>query len=361
MPNWATPDLDRRILELWAAPSTPTKGMWQHIRGQLDLPAYVSTAALRMRAYRLKEDAERGVAFTELPPEQPDPAPATMRQPTTPFRLDRPPLAVDVPPSPATPTRDRVTALLYGDSHFPYHDPKTLQIITEVARRVQPDFLVHMGDLLDCYDLSRFDKNPKRLTHLQDEVDLARAHLAAMRLVTPGSFCLWLEGNHEDRLRRCLWNLPEAAKALLDLDVVSHALTWPAILGTEELGWEFVPYTEQTSRNYLPHWILKHGTTVRKWSAYTARSEWEHHARSGSSGHTHRLGAYFHRDYNGVHAWFETGCTCRLDPEYAQDPNWHPGCLVVTFDRETGAFFTEIVHAYNGRAMFRGDWLEATE
>ena len=355
MDGWATPDLNDRLDAAYA--TAPTTGRWAHIHRTVQPPAGVTLDALKQYFYRRQR--QRGIVGPRSQPPAPVP-PLPDSPPRAAPTLVLRPLAVDVPPPPATPTGERVTAVLYGDTHFPYHDPKTLQLVTHVARVVQPDYLVHMGDLLDCYDLSRFDKNPKRLTHLQDEVDLARAHLAAMRQVTPKSFCLWLEGNHEDRLRRCLWNLPESAKALLDLDVVSHALTWPAIMGTREMGWEFVPYTEQTSRSYLPRWILKHGTTVRKWSAYTARSEWEHHARSGASGHTHRLGVYCHRDYNGVHMWIETGCTCRLDPEYAQDPNWHPGCLVLTFDRATGAVFTEIVHAYNGRAMFRGEWLEAT-
>lgn len=250
---------------------------------------------------------------------------------------------------------DIYTALLYGDTHFPNQDDRVLHVIGRIAEELKPNVLVHMGDLLDCYLLSRFDKNPERLESLQDEINMARTHLAQMRLRTPESAFILLEGNHEDRLRRTLWNLPGTAAALTSLTNFRKALSWPALLGLDEIGVTFVPYNgEQAKQKFLPKWILKHGSIVRKYSAYTARGEMEKYGRSGASGHTHRLGAHFHQDHNGNHCWVETGCSCSLNPEYVMDPDWQQGCVVLTFEPKTGAFQAEPIYIHNGLAVWRG-------
>jgi hypothetical protein len=83
-------------------------------------------------------------------------------------------------------------------------------------------------------------------------------------------------------------------------------------------------------------------------------AELRKYGKSGSSGHTHRLGVVWHRDSNGSHTWVETGCTCLLDAEYCVDPDWNAGCIFLTFDKETGAVAAEPVFVFNGLGVFRG-------
>lgn len=264
------------------------------------------------------------------------------------------PLNVTIPKAAPRKAGKTITALLYGDTHFPYHDPGVLAIAQAIAEDTEPDFLVHMGDLLDCYNLSRFDKDPDRKESQQDEIDQARAHLAVMRLASPRSRFLLLSGNHEERLKKTLWNLDGPASVLAGLTSFKKAMTWPALLGLEELRIEFVPYAEQSKRVDLPKFILKHGTLIRTKSGATAAGEQAKYGKSGASGHTHRLGQVHHRDANGSHVWIETGCTCRLDPDYCQDPDWQSGMVFLTFDPETGAVAPEIVSCTNGLGVFRG-------
>lgn len=267
------------------------------------------------------------------------------------------PLAIDLPPATtATVVREGViTALVYSDTHSPNEDESTTAVIRGIARDLQPSLIGHLGDLLDCYSLSRFDKDPKRLYTLQDEINLARIHLARMREASPASRFILLEGNHEDRLRRTLWNAEQSASVLLHLDLVRDMATWPTLLGLDQLGIEWVPSQGQARASFLPKFILKHGTIVRKKSAYTAAGELEKYGRSGASGHTHRLGAHWHNDHNGAHVWIETGCTCITLPEYVEDPDWQAGCVVLSFDQETGAVGVEPVEIRNGRAVWRGN------
>lgn len=250
-------------------------------------------------------------------------------------------------------------ALLYGDTHFPYQDDAALAIVGQIATQLQPDTVVHMGDLLDCYRLSRFDKDPNRLETIQDEIDLGRAHLVQMRRRCPNANFILLEGNHLDRLRRVLWGLPGEAAFLHSLTAFKQAMTWPSLLGLADLDITFVPYGQESRHEFLPKFILKHGDVARKWSAQSAKAELDRYNRSGASGHTHRLGLYMHRDHAGNHIWLETGCTCDTQPEYTADPNWQSGCVVMTFDTATGAFQAETVYIHNGLAVWRGQVLEA--
>lgn len=270
------------------------------------------------------------------------------------------PLGVSLPVPAQVIEGDLLTALLWGDVHIPFENPQTVSVVGQIAEILQPNYLIQMGDLGDCYHLSDFDQDPNRLHRLQDEIDGMRSHLVQMRMRSEKSQLIYLEGNHEDRLRRTMWKLKGPARALAQLNIVREALTWPSLLGLNELGVKFIPYdSRQAKQKILPKWILKHGTMVRKFSGYTARGEMEKYGRSGSSGHTHRLGMHMRSDHNGAHAWLETGCCCSLEPEYMPDPDWQNGAVVMTFEPQTGAFQAEPIFIHNGLAVWRGRVIKA--
>jgi predicted phosphodiesterase len=271
------------------------------------------------------------------------------------------PLAIALPkPAEIVKSDELFQVVVYGDTHFPFHDQRCINVVLKIIEQTQPRYIIHVGDALDAYPISKYDKSIERKHTLQDEVNMVREHFAQVRLASPSSTVLWLEGNHEDRLTRLLHSLQGPARALLDLDVVRKSLTWPVIVGTEELGIEFVPRAEQSQRKLLPKFIIKHGDKIRPESAQAARAEWEQYGRSGASGHTHKLGSYFHRDHNGNHVWTETGCCCKLSgQEYIVDPDWHQGCVEFTFEPRSGAVQVEPVKIHNGMAVFRQQILRA--
>lgn len=242
--------------------------------------------------------------------------------------------------------------MIYGDSHIPFQDPKAEAVVLGIIKEAQPDFIGHLGDLGDCYKISRYSTDPTRHQSTQDDIDAMRTHLHQVSQLAPKAEKLLLGGNHEDRLRKLIWDLPGAARELPRLRVFQKAMTWPVLLGLDEIGWDFVDYNKQPVVGRIPKLLLKHGDIVRKWSGFSAKAEWEKHARSGVSGHTHRAGAFFHRDLNGSHVWYEAGCTCLLEPEYVRQPDWQHACIVVTYNEEW--FHGSIVYIQNGRAVWRG-------
>jgi hypothetical protein len=126
----------------------------------------------------------------------------------------------------------------------------------------------------------------------------------------------------------------------------------------EEIGWEFVPYVGQGTRmkknSPVPPVLTKHGNVIRKWSGYSARGEYEKHGTSGISGHVHRMGLFYHRDDRGPHVWIENGCLCKIDPEYAEHPDWQQGFSVITYTEDGEYFGVEPVAIHEGKAIFRG-------
>jgi len=247
-------------------------------------------------------------------------------------------------------------AFLFGDTHLPFQDDAAIKCIKSLIADVKPDILIHMGDLVDCYSISDFDKEPLRKESLQDEIDEGAKLLKELYILTPGAKRYYLEGNHEARLTRTINRMKEAQREVVKLRVFQAHVSWPGVLeeaGVSKQMWEFVPTRGQARRRIFPRFVVKHGSVVSKRSGATGFREMDRYGMSGASGHTHRLGDVFHNDFNGAHRWLETGCTCDLTPEYAEDPDWQQGCVVVTFTSDYRFFNPEVVYIQEGNAIWR--------
>ena len=253
------------------------------------------------------------------------------------------------------PTTKFKHAVVFGDTHVPFQDEAALAVVEGICRDVKPDVVIHVGDLIDAWQISRFDKDPTRRDTLQDNIDEASMTLARFARVTPKAKRYYLEGNHEFRLTKAIQRMPNETRELARLRVFKE-VSWRSILteaGTPASEWSFIPALKQAHKKIFPNIVTKHGSVVRKWSSYTARGEWEKYGMCGMSGHTHRLGLFYHRDFNGAHSWAETGCTCDINPEYVEDPDWQHGCLVVTFAKDFKYFNYEPVYIQEGHAIWR--------
>ena len=59
-----------------------------------------------------------------------------------------------------------------SDIHIPFHDEVTLRRVFDCVVDAQPSNIVLLGDILDCYSISRFCKRPDRVRNLQDEINI---------------------------------------------------------------------------------------------------------------------------------------------------------------------------------------------
>jgi predicted phosphodiesterase len=215
--------------------------------------------------------------------------------------------------------------IVLSDIHFPYHDNKALKAAYKFLEQHPINTIILNGDILDFYDVSSFDKDPARINSLQKEIDLAQKFFKKLRSIKPDARIVFIGGNHDrDRLERYLKKHPE----LYSLD----ALKLPNLFGLDKFNIEF--YRDEFRLGGLK---IIHGDIVRKFSGYTARAELEKNDTSGISGHSHRLSCYYYRTPERYLAWYESGCLCRLDPEYIKSPNWSHGFLYGYVEKDSFA------------------------
>lgn len=209
--------------------------------------------------------------------------------------------------------------VVLSDIHFPYQNPSALEEAVSFISSYKPKYIILLGDIIDCYSLSRFDKDPSRILSLQKEFDLANRFITRLKDLFPYSKIIYIEGNHEKRLQKYLNTHPEISSL--------RSLTVPKLLGLDSLD---IPYVNELS---LYNVLFTHGEIVRKYSGQSARGEMDKNDSSGISGHTHRLSLIHKTTRTRQMQWAESGCLCSLEPFYlTSKPDWQNGLVYGTID-----------------------------
>lgn len=248
------------------------------------------------------------------------------------------------------------TRLVLPDVHLPFEDQHMVEhwfaFLEDNRKRIGGIDII--GDLLDCYSISKYDKNPLRKSSLQAEVDQAVEVLNRIRKAArPGCDIRFSEGNHEARLTKMLWGKSKELAHLRDLNMAE-------LLDMRRFK---ITYYEPARPYQIGSLWYTHGDIARKsnWSMTFGGSGAQAVAkRIGGSvmmGHSHQMGHVSFRDWEGLIEGFECGCLCRLDMEYLVGvPQWQQGWAVVHHFPDR-SFTTEFVRTVESkgkrRLMFR--------
>lgn len=234
-------------------------------------------------------------------------------------------------------------SLFINDIHVPFQNNKALKVIKNFTEYFEPNKIFILGDLIDMYAVSSFDKDPSRITDLQKDLNITKRILKQIRENNEKADIVYLEGNHTDRLRRYLWKHPE----LTGLD----SLKIESLLNLKEYNIFFKP---QTGEPIIYHnFLIEHGNIVRSQSAYTARGMFEKRGLSGISAHTHRMGAHYKTNMSGNYVWYENGCLCDLNPEYViGKPDWLNGFSIGYFKKTSNRFNIEQIPILHNKASY---------
>lgn len=104
--------------------------------------------------------------------------------------------------------------LCWPDSHYPFVNKQAEEAMIEFARENQPDYIIQVGDLLDCYAASKFPRSQNIYTPKEEErlgIEMAQNAWKKLRQYCPRAKCYQLMGNHDVRmLKRTLESLPIA-------------------------------------------------------------------------------------------------------------------------------------------------------
>jgi len=220
-------------------------------------------------------------------------------------------------------------AIIVPDTHHPYHDEHSINSVLNFIKDQKPDKVILLGDHCDMYSVSGFDKNPDRAGQLQNELDVTFDFLSNLRRCAGfETEIIYLEGNHEHRLKRWLWKNPELHGL--------RSLSIPSLLGLKELG---ISYRKRyVWKNTL---MFTHGKRI---TMYAPRWEIEDNGMSGMSGHTHRVNSHSKTDYSGSKTWHSIGHLC--DPkkaEYTDNPNWQQAIGLVRLPKRGKDYQMEVI------------------
>ncbi len=241
-------------------------------------------------------------------------------------------------------TRPEMHVVL-SDQHIPFQDPVIERLSLEFLRDQQPDVIHLLGDIMDFYTLSRFDKDPTRILSLAEDIDNGLSYFTLLRDACPRAIIKYSEGNHESRLQRYLWSKAPELSSL-------PALQMPELLRLKDFDISWVSARKPYKHGRL---LYTHGDIVRRWSGASAKAHYEKFGCSVIHGHTHRQGSFFTRSYSDTYAAFENGCLCTLEPEYMVSPDWQNGWSVVWY-APNGNFQVEQVSVFDNAYTFHGEF-----
>jgi len=109
-----------------------------------------------------------------------------------------------------------------SDSHFPFHNKRAFAEVMRLIRKERPNAVVHIGDLLDQYVFSRFDKSSSITPEMdvQRGLDLAERMWSTIHKALPRTGLYQVLGNHDARLSKRLQDkVPELLELYNPLDM----------------------------------------------------------------------------------------------------------------------------------------------
>lgn len=179
------------------------------------------------------------------------------------------------------------TTLIVPDVQMPYDDGLVLKKIVRVAKDIQPDQIVQIGDLVDQPQASRWNKATAGeyvdtlQSHIQDVKD---RFFTPMREAAPKAKFLWVSGNHDERIHDYVTKYAYALRSL-------KALSLESLFDLDAYGVQYVKGPVHVAPNTMAlhgHECGGYSATLSAWDAKFAR-------RYGSDqnyifGHTHQPG-----------------------------------------------------------------------
>lgn len=228
---------------------------------------------------------------------------------------------VVIPESDAAPLKPYRLPVRHGfgavmsDIHVPYHDKRAVEVAIAHCQQVgATDFLVIDGDLLDAYQLSRWNKDPRK-RNFPGELEMANALLDALQGVF--DLIVFKLGNHEVRFYNYIFmHAPE----LLGLPGTS----WDEMLRLKERGIPLVEAEQEIGVAYSggrQNLTIVHGHEFYQGGfapVNAARGLFLRAKCCAIQGHLHQTSTHAEGRLDGtpITTW-GLGCLCDLRPQYA--------------------------------------------
>ena len=250
------------------------------------------------------------------------------------------------------------------DTLLPMHDNRACSIAVEAARMLRPEAIVLLGDMLDLAPWSTYSTDPGARYTTQPALEALHRWLRQLREAAPDSRIVYLEGNHEHRIVKCLRDRLDEGLGLRRVGEDLELLSIPSLLDLRALSVEYVaPYGEDW---WWGDVRFHHGSTVRGGGGKTVAAMLGNATHHQVVGHIHRR-EIASRTIRTRDGWAEVtalspGCLCHTDgrvPAAAgrKGEDWQQGLAVAT--RLDGGTHLANVPIVNGQAVIWGNVLTA--
>lgn len=218
-----------------------------------------------------------------------------------------------------TPYRiDRDNILILSDLHIPFHDPEAIEQAVRWGKEHNVNCILLNGDIVDCYQLSRFIKD-SRYPSVKQEIEAAAALLDYLAAEFPGVEIIWKNGNHDERIENFM-----KVKAPELLDVLHYQ--WCDLL---DFNSRKVIYVSDRRKVLAGKLTILHGHEFNNRSTgqvNPARTLFLKTYQSSVVGHHHITSEHTDKRLDGdVITCWSVGCLCGLWPEYARINKWNHG------------------------------------
>lgn len=231
--------------------------------------------------------------------------------------------------------------LLLSDIHVPYHNIGAITKAIEYGKKRNINCIVFNGDTLDCYALSRYEKDPRK-RNFAHELESTRQLLRVFRKEFDGVPMYFKLGNHEERF--------EAFMRIKAPELLGCAdFTLDTLLRFGELGCTLIQDKRIIKAGKLN---ILHGHEFGS-SVFSpvnpARGYYMRAKASVICGHNHQSSEHSENNLEGkvVTTW-STGCLCELHPQYMPINKWNHGfALIDVF--EDGGFEVENLKVIKGK------------
>jgi predicted phosphodiesterase len=212
---------------------------------------------------------------------------------------------------------------VFGDVHIPFHDNTALETMFTKFEEENVDSIFINGDLLDFYQLSFHEKDP-RVVHFKDEIEAGKEFLAYIRERFSDIPIYYITGNHENRFERYL---RIKASELLDMD----EFRLDVILQVAAHRIEFIPFR---SKVVFGNYTIEHGDKIPGAGGVVPARTLLMRLKSNSIvNHFHKSSESSQRVYGvgeptTIKA-YSLGCMCDLAPEYMEINEWNHGFAIM--------------------------------
>jgi predicted phosphodiesterase len=233
-----------------------------------------------------------------------------------------------------------------SDLHIPYEDKKAVKLVYKFLEdnKDSLDVVILGGDIIDFYSLSKFNKDPRRALDIQKDLDKTFNFLSEIRRILPNATIIFIPGNHEQRLRKYKWSkCPELAYL--------RCLTPEKLFRLEELNIQWFEKRWKYKKLYFIH-----GSKLSTHSGGTAQKNRDNCGTNVIVGHSHRTGKSNKTNLGGNQGGWESGCLCRLDPEYMDDvADWQHGICVINYYKDK-IFYVHNIDIVKYSFIFNGKY-----